>query len=297
MFAIKRLLIPAMAVMVLFGCNQKKLEELQKKNQELTAQNQLQDSLVNDFVSTFNLFEKNLETIKEKENLIAMSSEDPELRKENKDKILEDMQMINDLLDQNRTLIDELTAKVEKAEGANRRFRSTISRLKNQLAERDQEVTTLKEELATLNFTVESLNTRLDTLRQVADNLSETNDMQTARIALQEEEITEHLEKINSQTEALQTAFYVKGSTKELKAAQVLDNRKLNKDFDERVFTQIDITEVSSIPLNVKKAKLLTAHPSDSYVLNSEGKELASLEITNPEKFWKASKYLVVVTD
>ena len=297
MFAIKRLLIPAMAVLVLFGCNQKKLEELQRKNQELSAQNQLQDSLVNDFVATFNLFEKNLETIKEKENLVAMNSEDPELRKENKDKILEDMQMINDLLDQNRTLIDELTAKVEKAEGSNRQFRATIGRLKKQLAERDTEVGNLKEELATLNFTVEGLNTRLDTLRQVADNLSQTNEMQTARIALQEEEINEHVEKINNQTDALNTAYFVKGSTKELKAAQVLDRKSLNKDFDERVFTQIDITQVNSIPLNVKKAKLLTAHPSDSYVLNSEGNELASLEITNPEKFWKASKYLVVVTD
>ncbi|MEZ4825231.1 MAG: hypothetical protein R3C61_02895 [Bacteroidia bacterium] len=64
-----------------------------------------------------------------------------------------------------------------------------------------------------------------------------------------------------------------------------------------RAFTAIDITKVSSIPFDSKKAELLTSHPSDSYVFNQENKKITSLEITNPEKFWKASKYLVVVTD
>ncbi|MEM6807341.1 MAG: hypothetical protein AAF696_38420 [Bacteroidota bacterium] len=293
----QRVFVMLFAGMLLFSCNQAKLEQLEKQNQELSEQNQLQDSLMNDFISTFNEFEENLALIKEKEQLIEMSAEDPELRKSSKDQIVTDIQMINDLLDRNRTLIDDLTAKVEKSERNNRRYLASISRLKKQLEERDTEVTALKDELTTMSFTVENLNGRLDTLNQVTMALTEETNLQTARISEQETQIGEQLDQISEQTVALNTAYFVKGSSKELKAKSVLESKKLNGDFNQKAFTKIDITEVQTIPLNTKKAKLLTSHPSDSYVLNEEGKEIASLEITNPERFWKTSKYLVVVTN
>lgn len=293
----QRVILMLVAGTLLFSCNQAKLDQLEKENKELTEQNQMQDSLMNDFISTFNEFEENLAVIKEKEQMIEMSAEDPELRKSSKDQIVSDIQMINDLLDRNRTLIDDLTAKVEKSERNNRRYLASISRLKKQLEERDTEVSTLKDELATMSFTVESLNGRVDTLNQVTRTLTEETNLQTARIAEQETQIGEQLDQIENQTTALNTAFFVMGSSKELKDKAVMNSKKLNNNFDEGAFTKIDITEVQTIPLNTKKAKLLTSHPSDSYVLNEEGKEIASLEITNPERFWKTSKYLVVVTN
>lgn len=293
----QRLIGMLFAGMLLFSCNQEKLKQLEEQNLALAEQNQLQDSLMNDFVSTFNEFEENLAIIKEKEQLIEMSAEDPELRKTSKDQIVSDIQMINDLLERNRILIDDLTAKVEKSERNNRSYLASISRLKKQLEERDTQVSGLKDELATMSFTVESLNGRVDTLNQVAQTLTEETNLQTARIAEQEDQIGEQLDKLEQQTIALNTAFFVKGSSKELKEKSVLESKRLNKDFDQGAFTEIDITQVQTIPLNTKKAKLLTTHPSDSYVLTEEGKEIASLEITNPERFWKSSKYLVVVTN
>lgn len=293
----QRLIGLLFAGMLLFSCNQEKLEQLERQNKDLTQQNQMQDSLMNDFVSTFNEFEENLAVIKEKEQLIEMSAEDPELRRSSKDQIVADIQMINDLLDRNRTLIDNLTAKVEKSERNNRSYLASISRLKKQLEERDTQVSTLKDELATMSFNVETLNSKVDTLNMVTQTLTEETELQTARIAEQEGLIGEQLEKIADQTTALNTAFFVKGTSKELKQKAVIESKRLNRDFDQGAFTKIDITEVQTIPLNTKKAKLLTAHPSDSYVLNEEGKEIASLEITNPERFWKTSKYLVVVTN
>lgn len=293
----QRVILMLVAGTLLFSCNQAKLDQLEKENKELAEQNQMQDSLMNDFISTFNEFEENLAVIKEKEQMIEMSAEDPELRKSSKDQIVSDIQMINDLLDRNRTLIDDLTAKVEKSERNNRRYLASISRLKKQLEERDTEVSTLKDELATMSFTVESLNGKVDTLNQVTRTLTEETNLQTARIAEQESQIGEQLEQLEDQTSALNTAFFVMGSSKELKDKAVMNSKRLNSNFDDGAFTKIDITEVQTIPLNTKKAKLLTSHPSDSYVLNEEGKEIASLEITNPERFWKTSKYLVVVTN
>ena len=67
MNSIKRIMIILVSTTVLFGCNADKLKQLEQRNSELTVQGQLQDSLLNDFVGTFNQFEENLEMIKEKE--------------------------------------------------------------------------------------------------------------------------------------------------------------------------------------------------------------------------------------
>ncbi|NTU65546.1 MAG: hypothetical protein HGB05_19635, partial [Chloroflexi bacterium] len=69
----------------------------------------------------------------------------------------------------------------------------------------------------------------------------------------------------------------------------------LIQDFADSSFTQVDITEVKSIPVNTKDAKLITEHPSESYEFIREGKDkIASLEIKDPAEFWKISKYAVV---
>ena len=51
-------------------------------------------------------------------------------------------------------------------------------------------------------------------------------------------------------------------------------------------------TNTLEIPIGGTKAKLATSHPEGSYRLEDGA---AKLVITNPEKFWSISKYLVVV--
>ncbi|MFK7926137.1 MAG: hypothetical protein AB8H47_29585, partial [Bacteroidia bacterium] len=71
---------------------------------------------------------------------------------------------------------------------------------------------------------------------------------------------------------------------------------KLAKDFDPNAFTAVDITEFDRIPVDTKKMKVVTAHPPNSYAVNETEKgQVESLEITDPSKFWAASRYLVVV--
>ena len=69
----------------------------------------------------------------------------------------------------------------------------------------------------------------------------------------------------------------------------------VKKDFDRTSFTTVDITKLSNIPVSGKEVLLLTNHPSDSYSLTKDAKKMTTnLVISNPEKFWSASKYLVV---
>ena len=65
-------------------------------------------------------------------------------------------------------------------------------------------------------------------------------------------------------------------------------------DFNKDYFTQIDIRRDKEIKLYSKDAKLLTVHPDGTYELVKDEKGLLTLKITNPNKFWSVSRYLVI---
>ncbi|MEM9984718.1 MAG: hypothetical protein AAF804_06450 [Bacteroidota bacterium] len=290
------------------GCNKKKIDQLEHEKAALQAEKMRQDSLLNDFMSTFNEFEDNLEAIKEKESLITMGDENPEYRTEGKEKVIEDIQMINDLLDQNRQIIEELTAKAEKAEGTSSEYRRAISRLKKQLVERDGEITELKEQLVALDYRIEDLNGRVDTLTRRNTYLAQTTEAQTARITQQEDSLRNLDSKVSEQDVALHTAYFVTGTTRELKDQSVINKeggfigigatKQLASDFNPSAFNKIDIREMTEIPVATRKPEVLTVHPASSYEFKDldDDKEYDILEIKNPAEFWKTSRYLVVMT-
>ena len=75
-----------------------------------------------------------------------------------------------------------------------------------------------------------------------------------------------------------------------LQKTKVLEDDDFNKNY----FTQIDIRTDKEIKLYSKEAKLLTAHPEGTYELKKDDKGQLTLVITNPNKFWSVSRYLVI---
>jgi len=285
------------AALMLFSCNGK-LKKLEQENQRLAMESQQQDSLLNDFMEAFNDFEENLTVIKERENLIAVQSEDPEIQKEGKDRINEDLQMIGDLMAKNRQIIEDLNEKLKNSEIKNKQFRRMIARLNQQLAEKDTSIAQLTAQLADANIQVEELNTRVSDLSSRTEALAAANEEKTARMAEQEARMQEQREMLENQTEELNTAYFIAGTAKELKEKNVIVKaKKINNDFAEDAFTRIDITQTQNIPFDSKKARLLTSHPSYSYELvdTNEDKRIDQLSIKDPNAFWKHSRYLVVV--
>ena len=99
--------------------------------------------------------------------------------------------------------------------------------------------------------------------------------------------------------------FVAYGTYKDLKAKGLISKEggflglgkkeSLIEDFDNKSFTQINITETTTIPVNSKTAKLITEHPKNSYELvRDKDNRIASIEIKDPAQFWKISKYAVV---
>ena len=105
----------------------------------------------------------------------------------------------------------------------------------------------------------------------------------------------------------IHTAYYTAGTSTELKEREILVKEggllgigsvdQFSGKVDNSQFTSVDIRKVNAIPLNSKKVELVTDHPQGSYelVMNEDEKQVDKLVITDPDKFWASSKYLVLV--
>jgi hypothetical protein len=73
------------------------------------------------------------------------------------------------------------------------------------------------------------------------------------------------------------------------------------RNLDPAAFTAIDMTQQTSIPLprSDKKYKIVSRQ-SPSHLgsnVTKDGKVSGTVEITQPDQFWSASKYLILVQD
>ncbi len=280
-----KLYIPAAGIVILFAaCNYSNDEQTNSALDSLkleyeTLQKQLddKDDNMNEMMKSFNDIEENLALIKEQEGIISSQSTiESKLNDNQKDKIIEDIQLINSLMNENKKKISWLRQQMKNSGIKMEELNKIIERLNQSIEEKDREITGLKEQLASLQISMEEL---------TAEN-------------------EEQNEIIGNQVEKLNTAFYAFGTAKELIDKGVITKEggfiglgrieKLREDFDKDYFTQIDISKTTSIDIFAKKARIVTSHPKGSYKIEGEDK-VDRLLITDPATFWSVSKYLVIV--
>ena len=285
-------IIAALGVLMLTQCQQgPSRQELMTSNDSLQRVVVQKDSAIYAIMGTFSSIEDNLQAIKDKENVIAMTTTSNESRQTREERINEDIQLIYNMLQENREQVNNLQAQLKKANVKNSELQQMIASLESRIQEKDAEILRLTEELQASNFKIEGLSALANSLQHRLDSLRNEDALKNATI--------------EGQDEALNTAYYIIGSEKELKELGVLDKRgqfaigskKARKDFDNSVFTSIDIREQTSFDLNgAKKARVVTAHPLDSYTIYGQ-KPVDSLVVNNYYKFWSSSKYLVIVVN
>ena len=279
-----------------FACTNKEMEQkvaqLTAENQRLLAESTDKDSSIASFMDSFNAIEKNLAEIRARENNIAITNSDNKLTEEDiKKKISEDIAAINELMAQNKETIASLDKQLKRAYGSNSKLKKAMETLKAELTlqieEKDQQIALLKQDLEEKNFSIAELNATIDTL-----SIENANQAQI---------IGEKVSEIN-------TAYYTVSTKKELLSENVVSKEggflgigktnALKDGFNRDAFSKIDITEVKSFPINGRKVELVTNHPEDSYTFEKvDDKNVESLVILDPEKFWNSSKYLVVMVD
>ena len=238
------------------------------------------DTELNDLMGTFNEIQADLALINEAEGRINMMKDNAE-NNSTAENIRENMEFIKERLSENKRKIEDLENKLKNSSINSAKMKEAISSLTQQLEEKNKEIESLMAQLAEKDVVIEELG-------NTVNNLKEEN----AQVK-QEKETTEEIAK--NQDAQLNTAWYVFGTTKELKEQGILDKGEvLQGNYNKNYFTKIDIRKVNVIALESKSAELLTTHPSGSYNLLKDSKGQYTLRITDPNKFWSISKYLVV---
>ena len=281
------LLIPVL--LLASGCNQKKIDRLQAQNDSLRAVGGDKDSNISEFVSTFNEIEANLDSIKQVEQVIDKSAKAGEVKGSRKEQIKSDIKYIYDLQQKNRKMVAELSAKLSKSSKHSAQLQKMIDNLNKSIAEKDAQIAEMTDELGKLNIQVKDLNVKVTDLNTNVDNLSAENVKKQA--------------DIDAKTAALNTAYYVIGTNRELKDKKIITGEggfigigrtkdiMANLNMDD--FIKVDITVLNEIPIMKKKITLVTSHPAGSYRLEGE-KTVDKLVIVDAKAFWSLSKVLVI---
>ena len=270
--------------------NQKQAEisSLMTERDNTNQMIQQKDSIVNDMETTFNEIEANLKFIKEKRNQISMIQS--EGGKNRKQLLVEDVKLMDNMLEESEKKIAELQGKLKKSGLNLASYEKRLKVLTESIESQNIEIAELKKVVEDKNVSLAVLNTKVDSLGlDIKDKV---------------DSITFKQEVIVERTNTLNTAHVVTGTFKELKAEGILDreggilglgsNKAIQENFDSKNFTELDIRDTKTIPVNAKKAVLISEHPNNSYKLVEENGQIAYLEINDPQEFWRISKYAVI---
>lgn len=297
----KKYLIVFAFAPLMIACNQDKLDALEQENADLKNKSAEfksgWDAAVNEissYMSMMNEIDSNLIEIKKTEGMIDNSLHSEGRSKEQtREEIMANIATLNDLIQKNKNLVNDLDRKNKGNNLKIKELDERIALLNATLEQKEQDLAALRAELEAAKYQITNLNTDLATVTSAKQLLEEQN--------------TQQAKVISDQTDVLNTAYYISGTFKELKELGIVDkeggfigigaNKELTNNFDASAFTKVDIRKFKELALNSKSAKVITTHTSDSYTLVEGDKTIEELVIENPDEFWKASKFLVVLTD
>ncbi|WP_372773153.1 hypothetical protein [Mangrovibacterium sp.] len=277
-------------VLALVSCQQGKIDRMQATQDSLAQAAVEKDSAIISFVSVMTEIQENLDSIKQMEEIVRIESgKVSEGKLSDKDHILSDIEIIHQLMKQNRALINKLQKQLGSSNSKVAELQRAIDVLKRQVEQKDSEIASLNAEIQKMNMDIAGLNSRIEEM--------------SGESMRKDEALLEKSNLIDYQTIAINTAYYAFGSQKELIANDLVEkdggflglgrSLKMKEDFNQSYFTEIDIRDFLRLEILAKRAKLVTTHPAGSY--HFEGEErVDALVIDKPKEFWETSKFLII---
>lgn len=291
------LLLAIIVGVIIINRKQQEVKQLNSENVELENVIDERDSMVNELISTFDSIEENLSFVNERRsNLVIENIETSDPLK--KEAIIKDIQLMNEMLEESSLKIEELEKMLSKSGINLRSFKNKIASLNKKIEKQNIQIVELKTQIEDQNEKIALVNLQKDSLQNEVLAFQDT-------ISLKEEFLVQKDEIISQQVSELNKGFFAYGTYKELFENGVLSkdggflglfgkNKVLQNDLNEAYFTQLDIVETRSIPLNSKKVNIISEHPANSYTLVEEDGLITKLEIEIPEDFWKITNYAVI---
>lgn len=265
-----------------------KYKTLQARLDSLNTVHVAQTAEMEGLFAEINDISAGMQSLREAENLLTLEA-GKESRSGNRSRqqlarLKNDVQAITEA-------IEGYKSRIAKLEGKNRaqsaEFKRLIAGLNAELDLRAEKINEITEQLAAANRELAAKTQEVNQLTQNVDSLDKANKNQQMTISGQDREI--HL------------ANYRLGSRKELKEAGIITRQGIfcppivTSQIEKANFRQADIRELQSLPLQSKKAKILSTHPEASYSLEAGEDGNLVLKISDPNAFWKQTKYLVIM--
>ena len=238
------------------------------------------ESEITDMMTTLSDIEEGFREITEAQSRVTLAKQGEGTN--SAQRIRENMQFIQQTMKQNKELINKLKQQVREGSVKSEQLKKIIDNLTEQMEEKDRQIQSLREELDKKDIHIAELDERVADLNSNVENLTE--------------ETNQKSQTIDQQDKQLNTGWFVFGTKKELKEQNILaDGEVLRSNFNKEYFTKIDIRIDKEIKLYSKSAKMLTSHPSSAYTLERDVNKQYVLRITDPQRFWSTSKYLVIL--
>jgi hypothetical protein len=281
------------------GCNQAELKKALAEAKSAEAQ---KDSLLTEVLETTQFVtDINGELAKAKSISVKTASTDPGVPGSKRDReerkaALERVQSVIARLNESETKLSQTEARAKASRQRNARLLAQIASFKKTIEDlrttAEQQKTEYEAQLADKNTQIATLASRVDTLN-------------TAKAAL--------TDTVSNLTSYKNTVYYAVGTkdelikkgviTKEGSKFLVFGGTRLEpaRNLNPEAFTAIDKTQNTSIalPRTDKKYKIISRQSPTflSSGVTDDGKVKGTVEIGQPEEFWSASKYLILVQD
>ena len=277
------------AAAALTGCENYKdeLAQMTVTKDSIVAVAGAKDKAIDEFITSFEEIEGTLAEVTSKQHSIQQRTGNvTEMNQNAKDRIKTEIAAIKQLMEESKAQSEELSRKLKNSNFKVSKFEKMVASLNADIAAKDSQMVVLNDQLLALNGQVTNLNTSVAALN-VKDSVN--NDI------------------IQRQTTKMNTGYVAVGTYKKLRDTQVVTKEggflglgkeeKLSTNLNTEAFKSIDITQLQTIPVNVKDVKLVTVHPANSYSIEKQNDKVSEIKITDAEKFWSTSKYLVVMTE
>lgn len=195
---------------------------------------------------------------------------------------------------------EELKAEIEEIRNVVKANLAKLSALQKQKNTSDQKITTLERLIGEMRRNLEEKEATIGALEEKTLVLAKEAD--ELRGTVKEKEVA-----IADRESQMSTAYVLIATRSALKKAGLVEkkgsvlglggNWQRTGQFDETLFKQVDTRKETEFAVGAApdKARVLSDHPKDSYALAGTGPKASTLTVTDAARFWKGSKYLVVM--
>ena len=270
--------------------NSGKYKALQAQLDSLQANYKLQGAELDEVFATINEIEQGLSSIRESESILAVQTADGiEIKAGSKEQLKSDVEAI-------KSAIKNYQDEIKKLENDKRlqsaQFKKRLSAMQKELKEKSEIIETISRQLEEKEAQIERQSKQIATLDETVSNLKD----EVSTLSTEGQQLKA---KVADQEAEIYSVYYIVGSKAELIEAGVMTrgglfkSSKVSYQAEKDAFVKIDLREISEINTNAGKAKVMSIHPKGTYAFVENDGEMV-LNISDPEKFWQQTKYLVI---